>query len=318
MAEREERDSRPRMIASVAAHEPAQHLAARSPLAHILGAPLMSSAARPGWDRILVELRRSDDWEGEARLPFHLVGCVLRPPRHLACRLDSGRVRAGHPAVGELIVVPARRNHWAAWAGGYEFLVAYLAPDTLVRAVRDDGLDADGFDLSYQFRAHDAEVASLLLALRHELASSGTEDRLYVDTLGVQLAVKLLRDYGTAPLHLREYRHGLSRAKMRIVLDYLNAYLDRNISLAELADLVDMSRYHFLRLFRASSGRTPHRYLVERRVEVAKTILLREDVPLAEIAYRVGFADQSHFTRHFRRITGAPPGRLRRQRQPPF
>jgi AraC-like DNA-binding protein len=67
---------------------------------------------------------------------------------------------------------------------------------------------------------------------------------------------------------------------------------------------------------RVSCGKTPHQYLVERRVEVAKSILLRDDVPLAEVAYRLGFADQSHFTRHFRRITGASPGRLRRAHRP--
>src|SRR4029077_16862782 len=114
---------------------------------------------------------------------------------------------------------------------------------------------------------------------------------------------------------LRLFRHGLSRTKMRVVLDYMNAHLDRNIELAELAGLVDLSQFHFLRLFRLASGATPHHYLVRRRVEVATSILLHEDVTLAEVAYRLGFSDQTPFTRHFRRITGTPPGRLRRDRR---
>jgi AraC family transcriptional regulator len=73
-----------------------------------------------------------------------------------------------------------------------------------------------------------------------------------------------------------------------------------------------MSPYHFLRLFRDSSGLTPHQYLVYRRVEMAKSMLLRDDLSVAEVAQRLGFADQSHFTRHFRRLTGAPPGQLGR------
>jgi AraC family transcriptional regulator len=313
MAWREKHASRPDTIRVT---EESRALTAASPIAEFFVPPVLSSAARPGWDRVLVELHASDAWEGEARLPFHLVSFLLRPPRRLVCRLEDGPVRGARPGVGGVTVIPAGRSHWGAWEGHADFLLVYLAPDLLARAVHDDGLDADRFDLGYCFQAHDAEIASLVLSLRSQLTSPGIEDHLYVDTLAVQLAVHLLRDYGTAPLRLRAYRHGLSRTHMRVVLDYLNAYLHRNIQLAELADLVEMSQFHFLRLFRAACGKTPHQYLVERRVEVAKAILLREDVPLAEVAYRVGFADQSHFTRHFRRIIGAPPGRLRREHRP--
>ncbi len=308
------RASRPDMVAL--AEDRRRLAAAPSPIADVFLPPVLSSAARPGWDRLLVELHASDAWEGGARLPFHLVSFLLRPPGRLFCRLEGRPVRGGRPRIGDVTVIPAGRSHWGAWDGHAEFLLVYLAPDILARAVHDDGLDAERFDLEYCFQGHDAEMASLVLSLRSLLSSPGSEDRLYVDTLGVQLAVHLLRAYGTAPLRLRAYRHGLSRAQMRVVLDYLNAHLDRNIQLAELADLVELSQFHFLRLFRAACGKTPHQYLVERRVEVAKSILLRENVPLAEVAYRVGFADQSHLTRHFRRIIGAPPGQLRRERRP--
>lgn len=264
---------------------------------------------------MLVEQYETEGWEGEKQLPVHVLGFVVQPPRLLACRPDDEPVRSARPATGHLIVIPAGRSHWSAWEGPIEFLVTYVSPGILARTVHDDGLDAARCDLVYRFGAHDPEVASLLFALRAALIDDGIEDRLYVDILAAELAVKLLRNYGAAPLRLREYRQGLSREKMRVVLDYLNAFLDRNVTLGELARLVDMSQYHFLRLFRASSGRTPHRYLVERRVEVAKTMLLREDVSLAEVACRVGFTDQSHLTRHFHRIVGTPPGRLRRARQ---
>lgn len=316
MGWREEERGSPGAIALPDA--PRRPESARSPIAEIFFPPAMSSAERPGWDRVLVELHRATSWEGEARLPFHLVSLLLHPPRRLACRLDGCGVRSARPAAADIIVIPAGRSHWGGWEGRTEFLLAYVSPDTLAGAVRDEGLDADRFELDYRFQARDPQLVSLLLALESQLVRPATEDRLFVDTLGVQLAVHLLQAYGTAPLRLREYRHGLSRAKMRVVLGYLNAYLDRNIHLAELANLVEMSQFHFLRLFRLSCGKTPHQYLVERRVEVAKTILLREDVPLADVAYRVGFTDQSHLTRHFRRITGAPPGRLRRERRRPY
>src|SRR5262245_26530393 len=320
MARREQQGSRPNVRVGGGQLVPLVHRRTftESPLAGVFVPPVMTSAARPGWDRVLVELHQVDAWEGEASVPFHIVSLMLRPPSRLHCRLEGGRVLSGQVSPGELIVVPAGHSHWGAWNERNEFLLAYLSPDTLARAVSDDGLDSDRFDLDYRFRAHDEEIASLLFALRTQLGNPGVEDGLYVDTLGVQLAVDLLRSYGTAPLRMRQYRGGLSRAKLRLVLDYLNAYLDRNISLPELANLAEMSQFHFLRSFRASAGKTPHRYLIDRRVEVARSILLHEDVPLAEVAYRVGFADQSHLTRHFRRIVGVPPGSLRRQRRLPF
>ncbi len=292
-------------------------VAARSPVADILAPPVQSSAARPGWDRVLVELHRMDGpWEVEASLPFHLVSCLLRPPRRLACRIEGGPPRpAARLAAGDLILVPAHHVHLGAWDGPIEFLLTYVSPRALARAVQDDGFDAGGCVLRYGFQARDPWLATLLHDLQAQLASPA-EDRLYVDTLGVQLAVHLLDAHGAEPLHLRQYRRGLSRATLRLVLDYLNGHLERNIQLAQLARLADMSPFHFLRLFRTSCGETPHHYLVRRRVEVAKAILLREDVPLAEVASRVGFADQSHFTRHFHRLVGAPPGRLRRAVRP--
>jgi AraC family transcriptional regulator len=299
---------------NVFAWNDAERRAALSPVGDLF-LPVASSALRPGWDRILVELHQVTDWAGGARLPQHSIALTLSPPRRMCVRLEGGSTRTVRPAAGDVIVVPGGQMHWGAWEGRFDFLLAYLAPDTLERALSDDGLDAARLEVDYRFGAHDPEIASLLLALRGQLLSPGGEDHLYVDTLSVQLAVDLLRLYGTAPLQLRSYRHGLSRPKMRLVLEYVNAHLSRNIHLAELARLADMSQFHFLRQFRNSAGVTPHHYLVRRRVEVATDILLREDTPLADVAYRVGFADQSHFSRHFRRITGTPPGRLRRQRR---
>jgi AraC family transcriptional regulator len=250
--------------------------------------------------------------EGEVSVPQLMISLTLEPPRRITGRLDGGRPRSAVGAAGGLFIVPPGRSHWCSWDAATAFLALYLAPEAIAQAVRDDGLDSDRLEIQYRFRAFDPELASFALALHEQLATPDAEDRLYVDTLSVQLAVHVLRRYGTAPLQPRSYRGGLSRAKMRAVLDYLNAHLCQNIQLSELAGLVEMSPFHFLRLFRDSSGLTPHQYLVHRRVEVARSMLLHGDLSLADVAHRLGFADQSHFTRHFRRLTGAPPGQLRR------
>ena len=274
--------------------------------------PLASSARRVGWERLLVELHRMPSGEGELRVPQLMLSLTLEPARNVTGRLDGGHARSGRGAPGSLFIVPPGRSHWCAGDGPATFLALYLDREALVQAVRDDGLEPDRVEIAYRFLAFDPDLASLAFSLHDQLVGPDAEDRLYVDTLSVQLAVQMLRRHGTTPLRLRSYRGGLSRAKMRAVLDYLNGHLCRNVHLAELADLVEMSPFHFLRLFRESSGLTPHQYLVHRRVEVARSMLLRDELSLAEVAQRVGFSDQSHFTRHFRRLTGAPPGQLRR------
>ena len=250
--------------------------------------------------------------EGELCVPQLMVSLTLEPPGHVTARLDGGRARSGHGAPGGLFIVPPGASHWCAWDRDTAFLALYITPEALVQAVRDEGVYADRLELHYRFLTIDPDLASLALGLHDQLAAQGAEDRLYVDILSVQLAVHLLRRHGTRPLHLRSYRGGLSREKMRAVLDYLNAHLSSNIHLAELAEVVALSPYYFLRLFRESSGLTPHQYLVHRRIEVAKSMLVHDDLSVAEVAQLLGFSDQSHLTRHFRRLTGAPPGRLRR------
>ena len=92
------------------------------------------------------------------------------------------------------------------------------------------------------------------------------------------------------------------------------AHIDGEITLEELAGECELSRSHFARAFRKTTGRPPHRWLVEQRIERAKHMLLKSDLPLAEIADSCGFSDQSHFSKVFAGALGVPPGEWRRLR----
>jgi transcriptional regulator GlxA family with amidase domain len=107
-------------------------------------------------------------------------------------------------------------------------------------------------------------------------------------------------------------RGGLAPASLRRVHDYVDRHLDRTISLAELARLTGLSVFHFARSFKQSQGTTPHRYVMQRRIQHAQHMLATTDLPLCEIAFAAGFADQSHLARHFRQQIGVPPGYFRR------
>jgi AraC family transcriptional regulator len=106
---------------------------------------------------------------------------------------------------------------------------------------------------------------------------------------------------------------GLSEWQLRRVTDFMAEHAAEDLALDEIAALVNLSAKHFARAFRQSTGIPPHRWLIERRIDRAKVLLMQADHSLAEISLACGFADQSHFTAAFRRGTGVTPGAYRRE-----
>jgi transcriptional regulator of acetoin/glycerol metabolism len=104
---------------------------------------------------------------------------------------------------------------------------------------------------------------------------------------------------------------GLSPGAMRRVRDYVEANLSDSIDLATLAAVAGLSIHHFAREFKQSAGVAPHHYLIQKRVERAQHMLAHTNLSLSEIAYAVGFSDQSHLARHFRQILSLTPRQFR-------
>jgi AraC family transcriptional regulator len=149
-----------------------------------------------------------------------------------------------------------------------------------------------------------------MLALDAELLAGGLGSRLLAESLGNVLAVHLLRRFSSRPADLHS-GGVLSQFKLRAVLEYIHEHLDGALSLDHLAAVARVSPYHFARLFKNSTGLPPHQFVIAQRVERAKELLRERDpLPLAEVATEVGFSDQSHFTRHFKRLVGVTPRRF--------
>jgi AraC family transcriptional regulator len=98
------------------------------------------------------------------------------------------------------------------------------------------------------------------------------------------------------------------------VMDFIEATLDREIHLTDLATIAGLSPFHFSRVFKLETGETPYHFVGQRRLERARLMLLGSDMPLAELALSCGFASQSHFTAAFSKAMGVSPGRYRRTR----
>lgn len=106
-------------------------------------------------------------------------------------------------------------------------------------------------------------------------------------------------------------RGGLSPALKQRICEYIDSHLDKKISLLDLSSMAGLSAHHFARAFRQSVGVPPHGYLLQRRLEHVERLLHETQLPLSQIAQAVGFSDQSHLARHFRRLTGMPPSLAR-------
>jgi len=124
----------------------------------------------------------------------------------------------------------------------------------------------------------------------------------------------MFRHYSDSAWRPAPARGGLGAQRLRLVIDYIEANLDDDLSLAMLAEMAGRSLHHFSDAFRQSTGTPPHRYIMIRRIERAKILLLSTDMPVAQIAFAVGFASQSHFGAMFRALTGVTPLRFRLDR----
>jgi AraC family transcriptional regulator len=154
----------------------------------------------------------------------------------------------------------------------------------------------------------DAKLLQISQWFAEELQSGGAGGQLYVDSLINLLAVHLLRTYSSTTPQLPTQK--LGKQQVNQAIDYLQAHLEQEISLEALAQAVHLSPSHLRRLFKQTTGVAPHQYLIQLRVQRAKQLLQTRQFSIRDVAAQVGFADQSHLNRHFKRVFGVTPGGL--------
>ncbi|MDK1491863.1 AraC family transcriptional regulator [Sinorhizobium sp. 7-81] len=159
----------------------------------------------------------------------------------------------------------------------------------------------------------DPVVHHLAQALLPALSDPQNADSLYVDHALLALQAHLVSRYGGVDLASVQ-PHGLSKHQLTAATAYLAEHASRKIAMTEIASICGLSTSHFIRAFKKSTGRTPHRWLTEHRIQKAKSLLLGE-TPIAEIAVSCGFADQSHLTHVFSAICDVSPAAWRRMQR---
>ena len=161
----------------------------------------------------------------------------------------------------------------------------------------------------------DQLLTQIGLTLWRELELPSPAGKLYAQTASQLLAVHLLRRYTSLGAAVKERVHGrLTPQQVHRVKDFVQAHLSQDLCLDALARQAGFSPYHFARLFRTTTGESPHQFVLRQRIELAQRLLEEPDVPLAQVALAAGFAHQSHLTQHFKRHLGLTPSDYRRER----
>lgn len=261
------------------------------------------------WDGVTVsELRLGDSDFPQQIAPRTSVTLQVSAPMVIDLGLH-GRYERRLIGPGNFCLTPAGGPVPAVrWRGERQVVVVELSPLLISSVAESHNLQS--FELVSRHAISDPQVTLLLLTLREELMSTTPSGNVYVDMIARATAIRLLRAHAISAT-LRTHRGGLSRPLLRRVIEYIDAHLDQDLGLRSLAAVSGLSEDHFARAFRESTGMPPHRYLLQQRLARARELLETSDMPIAEIAQALGFADQSHLTNLFRRDTGMTPGQLR-------
>lgn len=212
----------------------------------------------------------------------------------------EGRTFTSDMLHGEMTLMPFGVPSQWSWNNTCDRLDAAISSEPFGDGSRLDVVD--------RFLFRDPELETLCRSLYQEVSRNGKAERLYVESLTMKVAVALLRRHSTASeAHKILPSGGLTRIQARRVLDYIEGNLSRDLTLRQMASLLNLSVHHFARMFKQTIGVAPHRYVVERRLERAKKLLSTARVSLVEISLCTGFHSQSHFCSTFRRMAGMTP-----------
>lgn len=236
-------------------------------------------------------------------------------PSHPAW-VDEHSAPLGTIRQGQFLLLDLRAQHSALVRGNVDCISIYTASDTLERYQAEHDLPATGLlSAPHSVIYEDDVIRHLGKALLPAIEQPQAATELYVSHVALALLSRLTERHGTEPRLLSQLRGGLAPWQERRAKDILIANLDGGIGLEALAGECGLSRSHFARAFKASTGISPLRWLAAQRIDRAKILLQTTDFSLEQIADSCGFSDASHLARTFRHATGLRPGDWRRLRR---
>jgi AraC family transcriptional regulator len=271
--------------------------------------------------------RKVADWRGlraetikltsRQPLEFHRIEkCHLLVALEQARRYDGETTVEGLPKstrrdlTHKLTFIPAgcTFSGWMKPLVSLQATLFYIDPGMLML---DAERDVAATELRPRLFFDDDSIWQTVIKLKGQIGGAQAGNRLYAEALGAVLAHEIIRLDDGVPI-LLPMRGGLAARQQRRIVEFIEEHLAHDFPLATLANLAQLSTYHFARAFKRSFGIPPHRYHTNRRIERARALLADPRMSVADVALEVGFSGASAFTATFRRTTGQTPTDYRR------
>ena len=270
----------------------------------------LSTSRDLGWHGLLLEMGLNPGGEFQfAPSEEHFLCLNAGVPLFIERGEDTGRTCRMQMPSGFATVVPAGQPVVWRHRETILHLHLHLSPALMDRTAEQLGLGRSGILAGIDPAPfHDPHVEQITQLLRLEMESGAPQGGLYAETLASALSVRLLqREHDMVRLPILTPSAAKVRTELQRAMTFIQDNLASDLSLDTIAREAGLSSYHFARLFAEAFGVPPHQYVIQTRIERAKTLITQSCLSLGEVAQHVGFSDQSHFTRHFKRLVGITP-----------
>lgn len=273
--------------------------------------PLLSSQGA-GWNHLVLEEHRLPPVEVPEVIQANIhISVQTGPPLELEWR-TNGRFKRVPLTPDRICFSPAGVSGNLRWTQPSQCV--FLALDPKALAVNLVDYHPSTIELAEVHGQPDPVLSHIALALRAELQQGTFSGPLLADTLVSAMAIHIASRYASQPHRAEQWVSGLGPVQRKLVIDYVADHLGESIKLADMAQLVHMSSFHFARCFKLAVGQAPHQYVLGQRIDKAKDLLRHSKLSLTDIALSVGLSEQSHLNRLFRRATGVTPLAYRQNR----
>jgi AraC family transcriptional regulator len=266
------------------------------------------------WDALRVEHRQIGPGAQNCVKPECTELVYILSGQAKVRRTGDGQTQEGIARPGTSWLVPAGTHETLLELDGSTECLLVFLPDKLLEdsAFADYGIDPDRIQLAYAGGFVDPTLAQIGTAL-HGLIGRDAQptDRIFADGLRTALAAHLIGNYTVDRWRPSARAPSLDAKRLHRVLDFIGERLADDISLDDLAREACLSPFHFSRLFHEATGLPPHRYVIERRIRAAQTMLSSQRSSMAVVALDTGFGSQASFARAFRKVTGLTPRQYR-------
>ena len=201
-------------------------------------------------------------------------------------------------------------RHEGEWVGIMNVQHLQLGVSDAALLASSDGAYGE-VELRYSRKFADARLSAMVAAVHAEMLAGFPSGRLFLDSVEQAMAITLVNGHAVRHRPVQIYRGGLGAARLRRIRELVHARMEDDLSLDDMAQSVGLSTAHFARMFRKSTGETPHQFVLRQRLERAKAMLRAPDARVLDVAVACGFKTQQHFAQAFRDVWGVSPTEYR-------